>query len=208
MHVQIEHFRTRRMVAKRLTAVDFDDIRRLHLQPEVMKTLSVDDETLPDEASREELEHDLAHWEQHGFGLWVFRDREDGQFLGRGGLKLYQINDKDVVGLEYAVMVDHWNRGLATEMAQASLAMGFERLSFPEVSCWALPINYASLPRDGKGRFPLPGRSGLRRPAVPILPANRGRMDLETVPAGRLTADRHGRPKRRGWRGSTSRSDG
>ncbi|HWT80022.1 MAG TPA: GNAT family N-acetyltransferase, partial [Candidatus Methylomirabilis sp.] len=59
--------------------------------------------------------------------------------------KLYQIYNQDVVGLDYAVMVDHWNRGLATEMAQASLAMGFERLSFPEVSCWALPINYASL---------------------------------------------------------------
>ena len=141
----IERFWTRRMVAEQLTAVDFQDVRRLHLQPEVMMTLSVDDETLPDEATQEELEHDLAHWEQHGFGLWVFRDREDGQFLGRGGLKWYQINDKDVVGLEYAVMVDHWNRGLATEMAQASLAMGFERLSFPEVSCWALPINYASL---------------------------------------------------------------
>src|SRR5271157_4135249 len=101
---RIEHFTTRRMIAERVTLGDFEDTRRLHLQPEVMKTLSVDDETLPDEASREELEHDVAHWEQHGFGPWIFRDRKDGQFLGRGGLKWYRINDKDVVGLEYAVM--------------------------------------------------------------------------------------------------------
>ncbi len=145
VNAHIEHVTTRRMVAERITVGDFEDIRQLHLQPEVMKTLSVDDETLPDKAAHEELEHDVAHWEQHGFGPWVFRDREDGQFLGRGGLKWYQINDKDVVGLAYAVMVDHWNRGLATEMAQASLAMGFERLNLPEVGCWALPINYASL---------------------------------------------------------------
>lgn len=144
-NAQIEHFRTWRMVAERLTAGDFEDIRRLHLQPEVIMTLSVDCETLPDKATHEELEHDVAHWEQHGFGLWVFRDIKDGQFLGRGGLKWYRINDKDVVGLDYAVMFGHWNRGLATEMAQCSLAMGFERLSFPEVDCWALPINYASL---------------------------------------------------------------
>ncbi len=142
---KLEHFTTRRMVAERLTAVNFDDVRRLHLQPEVMKTLTVDGQTLTDKATHEELEHDVAHWEQHGFGPWVFRDREDGQFLGRAGLKLYRINDKDVVGLAYAVMDDHWNRGLATEMAQASLLVGFERLCFPEVSCWALPINYASL---------------------------------------------------------------
>ena len=145
VNANVEHFRTRRMVAERLTAGDFDDVRRLHLQPEVMKTLSVDGQTLPEKAAHEELEHDMAHWEQHGFGLWVFRDKEGGEFLGRGGLKWYQINDKDVVGLVYAVMVDHWNRGLATEMAHASLVMGFERLCFPEVSCWALPINYASL---------------------------------------------------------------
>ena len=44
------------MVAKRVTVGDFDDIRRLHLQPEVMMTLSVDDETLPDEATHEGIE--------------------------------------------------------------------------------------------------------------------------------------------------------
>ena len=141
----IEHFTTPRMVAERITAGDFEHVRRLHLQPEVMKTLTVDGETLPDEATREELEQDVAHWQQHGFGLWIFRDKKDGQFLGRGGLKSYQVNDKDVVGLGYAVMLDHWNRGLATEMARASLTMGFERLGFPEVGCWALPVNFASL---------------------------------------------------------------
>ncbi len=145
VNLKIEHFRTRRMVAERLTAGDFEDIRRLHLQPEVMMTLSVDCETLPDKAIHEELDHDVAHWEQHGFGLWVFRDIKDAQFLGRGGLKWYRINDKDVVALDYAVTFDHWNRGLATEIAQASLTIGFDRLSFPEISCWALPINYASL---------------------------------------------------------------
>ncbi len=142
--VGIEQFTTRRMVAKRLTAGDFEHIRRLHLQPQVMKTLSVDGQTLTEQATREEIEHDEAHWERHGFGLWIFRDRKNGEFLGRGGLKWYWINDEDVVGLAYSVMDDHWNRGLATEMAQASLAMGFLRLGFPQVSCWTLPINYAS----------------------------------------------------------------
>jgi RimJ/RimL family protein N-acetyltransferase len=48
------------------------------------------------------------------------------------------------VGLSYAVVFDHWNRGLATEMAQASLGVGFNQLAFQQIDCWTLPINFAS----------------------------------------------------------------
>jgi len=66
---KIEHFTTRRMVAERITPGDREDVRRLPLPPQVMRILPVDDETLPVEAVRKELEHDLAHhWQQHGFG--------------------------------------------------------------------------------------------------------------------------------------------
>ena len=184
VNAQIEHFRTWRMVAERLTAGDFEDIRRLHLQPEVIMTLSVDCETLPDKATHEELEHDVAHWEQHGFGLWVFRDIKDGQFLGRGGLKWYRINDKDVVGLDYAVMFGHWNRGLATEMAQCQPGDGFRTAQLPGSRLLGTADQLRLAAGDGKSRVSLPGRLGLRRPAVPFLPANSGRMETETGPTG------------------------
>ena len=65
-------------------------------------------------------------------------------FIGRGGLKVYQIDGKDVVGLAYAVMPDYWNQGFATEMGQASLEVGFERLGLAEIASWTLPTNLAS----------------------------------------------------------------
>jgi [ribosomal protein S5]-alanine N-acetyltransferase len=67
-----------------------------------------------------------------------------GQLSGRGGLKIYQIDGKDVVGLAYAVLSDHWNQGFATEMGQLSLEVGFGRLHVPEVASWTLPNNLAS----------------------------------------------------------------
>ena len=87
---------------------------------------------------------ELDHWQQHGFGLWVFHRKKDGQFIGRAGLKTYQIDGKDIIGLAYAVMPDYWNRGFATEMAQASLDVGFGHLGFPEIGSWTLPDNLAS----------------------------------------------------------------
>jgi [ribosomal protein S5]-alanine N-acetyltransferase len=59
-------------------------------------------------------------------------------------LKIHQINGKDIVGLAYAVMSDYWNQGFATEMAWASLDVGFRRLGFPEIASWTLPANLAS----------------------------------------------------------------
>ena len=95
-----------------------------------MKTLSADGKVMTEEATRKHLQRCSDHWDQHGFGLWVFRDKTDGQFIGRGGLMTYQIDGKDVVGLAYAVMSDHWNLGFATEMAEASLAVWFVSLGW------------------------------------------------------------------------------
>lgn len=86
----------------------------------------------------------MDHWNQHGFGLWVFCGKSDGIFIGRGALKKYRIDGGEVVGLAYAVVSDAWNQGFAMEMAEASLDVGFGQLGFPEIASWTLPVNLAS----------------------------------------------------------------
>ena len=56
----------------------------------------------------------------------------------------YQIDGEDVVGLAYAVMSGYWNQGFATEIVEASLRFGFERLGLSEIGSWTWPINLAS----------------------------------------------------------------
>jgi [ribosomal protein S5]-alanine N-acetyltransferase len=135
---------TSRLLAEAMVLSHFAEIHRLHSDPLVMKTLSADGKPLSEEVTSESIRQAVEHWQQHGFGLWVFRRRSDGVFIGRGGLKTYQMDGKDVVSLAYAVMRDHWNQGFATEMARASLDVGFGRLSLPEIGSWTLPINLAS----------------------------------------------------------------
>jgi ribosomal-protein-alanine N-acetyltransferase len=143
-----ETLHTGRLIGRRLRAADFDDLARMHQDPRVMATLAPagapNGGLLSDDETRQYLRRNLEHWDRHGYGLWLFRDRADGRFVGRGGLKHTSVDGKDEVELAYAVMADYWGRGLATEMAEAILAVGFERLGLSEVACFTLTTNRAS----------------------------------------------------------------
>jgi RimJ/RimL family protein N-acetyltransferase len=135
---------TARLLAEAITPLHFHELHRLHSDPQVMKTLSADAKPLSEAATREQIEQHVDHWRQHGFGFWIFCRKSDGAFIGRGGLKTYQVDGQEVVGLAYAVLSNYWNKGFATEMARASLDVGFGHLGFPEIGSWTLPINLAS----------------------------------------------------------------
>lgn len=144
MSRSLDLIQTGRLVGEAATLGHLDDLKRLHRDPEVMRTLSADGQVMPDEETHARLQRQVEHWERHGFGLWMFRLRAEGGFVGRGGLQWFEIEGERCVGLAYAVVSEHWRRGFATEMAEASLAVGFERLGFPTIATWTLPHNRAS----------------------------------------------------------------
>ena len=69
---------TRRLVGERLRPSDLGDLRGLHQDPGVMATLSADGEVAPEGHTLEHLRGGLEHWERHGYGTWMFRDRAGG----------------------------------------------------------------------------------------------------------------------------------
>jgi ribosomal-protein-alanine N-acetyltransferase len=135
---------TPRLSAEAITPSHFADLSRLLTDPLVMKTLASAGKPLEEEAIQKLVDEQVEHWRRNGFGFWVFHCRDDGRFVGRGGLKIYQIDGHAVIGIAYAIMSEHWGHGFATEIARASLEAGFEQLNFPEIACWTLPINRAS----------------------------------------------------------------
>ncbi len=120
----------------------------MHRDPGVMATLAPagapNGGVLSDEETRRFLHRHLDHWDRHGYGLWVFRDREDGRFVGRAGLHNANVGGEDEVELAYALMAEFWSRGLATEMAEGILTVAFEQLRLTEVVCFTLTTNRAS----------------------------------------------------------------
>jgi RimJ/RimL family protein N-acetyltransferase len=137
----IHTFRTDRLIAGRLRVEDLDDLCRLHQDPRVMATLGG---LRSDAQTQQFLRDNLRHWDQHGYGLWMFRTHMDGRFVGRGGLRNVHVGGHDEVELAYALMAAFWGSGLATEMAQAILTVAFEHLSVTDIVAFTLATNRAS----------------------------------------------------------------
>lgn len=132
---------TPRLIATRLSPDDFDMLCALHRDPDVMATLGG---VRSDERTRIYLTRNLEHWAEHGFGLWMFRDRSTGAFVGRGGLRHVVLEGQSEIEVTYALAREAWGKGFATEMATASLDVGFRRLSLRDVVAFAEPDNLAS----------------------------------------------------------------
>lgn len=90
------------------------------------------------------LRQSLAHWQQNGFGSWVFRHRETGEAIGSAGLRRVQIESRDEVEIGYRVAAAWWGRGIATEMASALIAVARDRLELEDIVAFTLPDNLAS----------------------------------------------------------------
>lgn len=90
------------------------------------------------------FERDLAHWDRHGFGQWWWRLGEDGELVARGGLQWTMVGGEAAIEVGWAVQPQRWNSGIATELAEASIEVGFERLGLDSIVAYTLASNAAS----------------------------------------------------------------
>jgi ribosomal-protein-alanine N-acetyltransferase len=113
----------------------------MHRDPQMMKTLGG---LRSEEQTREYLQVNLDHWERHGFGLWLLREAECSAVVGRSAIRHVDIEGQPEVELAYALLPNHWRRGLATEVARAMLELAFSELRLRELVAFSLPDNVAS----------------------------------------------------------------
>jgi ribosomal-protein-alanine N-acetyltransferase len=137
----LDAIQTPRLVLQRMRAEDLDELVRMHTDAQVMATLG--GVRSPAETV-EWLGRHLEHWRQHGFGLWMVRERQTGRFAGRGGLHHVTIDDHDEVEVGYSFLAEFWGCGLATELARESVRVAFAVLHLPELVCFTMPTNRAS----------------------------------------------------------------
>jgi RimJ/RimL family protein N-acetyltransferase len=122
-----------------------EELEPLMLDPRVWRTLQDPGEPAPTPAAlRDNTERKHAHWEIHGFGQWLLRDRSDGLAVGRGGLQYTEVTGTREVEIGWAVLPARWGSGFATELAQVSIEVAFERLGLDAVIAYTQPDNFAS----------------------------------------------------------------
>jgi RimJ/RimL family protein N-acetyltransferase len=137
----IDSFSTPRLLAERLTAAHWLDLRRMDENEQFMALLG----GVRDKAGTVAyLEMNVKHWADHGFGMWMLRDAVSSAFIGRAILRHLDVEGVDEVEVGYGFMPDYWGRGLATEIANACLRIGFDRLALPSMVAITTPPNLAS----------------------------------------------------------------
>jgi RimJ/RimL family protein N-acetyltransferase len=131
---------TDRLLLRHFRLDDLDDLARLFSDPEVMRYVGNGQPINRDESDRA-LRSIIKHWQGHGFGRWAVLDKVSKQFLGFGGLRSLF----DTPEIVYHFAKASWGKGLATELARASLRFGFEDRKFRRIVAVAKPENHASV---------------------------------------------------------------
>ena len=136
---------TTRLRGLPLSETDFADLYDLTRDERVLAAFGAEPGTAAEDAreAHEFLDRKLAHWRQHGFGIWMFRDH-DGAFVGRCGIHHWTLDGSEEVELGYIVRPELWRSGYATEMGAAVVAHAFSALRLPALVGFTRPDNLPS----------------------------------------------------------------
>ena len=137
----MDSFSTARLRAERVSAAHWLDLRRMDENEQFMALLGGVRDTAGTVAY---LEMNVKHWTDHGFGMWVLRDAATAAIIGRAILRHLDVEGVDEVEVGYGFLPEYWGRGLATEIAQACVRIGFDRLDLPSLVAITTPPNLAS----------------------------------------------------------------
>ena len=147
---------TERLVLRRVTAADVDNLLALDGDPEVMRYLEprvktralIETEVLPLFLGR--------HQRHPGFGRWAADARDGGDFVGWFGLRPVQPSEAAMVDwpdappgsgvaeIGYRLRRSAWGRGYATEGARALVHRAFTELGVREVVATTMTVNTRS----------------------------------------------------------------
>lgn len=130
---------TERLILRPLTVEDLEDFMELQDQPEVAwGTTSYTREQALRRLGANELE-----WSERGHGLMAIRERGTDRFLGRLGLRYWPQFDEVEAG--WALRVEDWGHGYATEAGRAVVRWGFAHLPLDYITAMIMPENSRSL---------------------------------------------------------------
>jgi [ribosomal protein S5]-alanine N-acetyltransferase len=120
---------------------DVDALYRILQEPEILKYFPPTVFTL--EKTQRYIQHQLQHWQVHGYGHWAVMIKTDSQVVGWDGLEYLPETDE----VEVAYLLSHrvWGCGYATEAARAAVNFGFGNANLPSIIGLVHPENTGSI---------------------------------------------------------------
>jgi len=132
---------TDRLRLRHFTPQDLDSLAALHRDPEVTRFIG-GIKTV--EQTRQRLLGWLEAYERYGFSKWAVILRSTGEFIGRCGLSVEQIEGTSERELGWTFARAHWGQGYATEAAAGAMQHCFRVLGHNRLISLIHPQNLAS----------------------------------------------------------------
>jgi RimJ/RimL family protein N-acetyltransferase len=117
---------TERLTLRGWRPDDLDVLAAMNGDPEVMRYI-MDGSVRGREQSAVGLRKMMAHWDEHGYGLFAVEVRETGELIGWAGLAVPEFLPEVMPAVEIGWRFGRrfWGQGYATEAAAAALWFGF-----------------------------------------------------------------------------------
>jgi len=136
---------TDRLVLRRFTSADADNLVNLDADPEVMRFVTGGMPTSREEIQNEVLPAFLGYYQRYeGYGFWAAIERTTGEFLGWFHFRPRQDSPPGQVELGYRLCKSAWGKGYATEGSRALIRKGFTEFGVQRVVAEAMAVNIAS----------------------------------------------------------------
>jgi RimJ/RimL family protein N-acetyltransferase len=142
VHVFLE---TERLILRRFTTDDVDNLVELDSDPEVMFYVTGGRPTTRQEVVQEILPAFLEYYRRPGgYGFWAVVEKATGDFLGWFHFRSGAAHPESEPELGYRLRRSAWGNGYATEGAIALIRKGFEELGVRRVVAETMAVHTGS----------------------------------------------------------------
>src|ERR1700719_3891572 len=142
---------TDRLVLRRFTMADADNLVHLDADPDVMRFVTGGIPTSREEIQDEVLPAFLGYYQRYeGYGFWAAIEKATGEFLGWFHFRPGPDADPGEAELGYRLRKSAWGKGYATEGSRALVRKGFTESGVQRVVAEPMAVNQ------------VPGRAGQR----------------------------------------------
>jgi RimJ/RimL family protein N-acetyltransferase len=136
---------TQRLVLRRFTMADVDNLVSLDADPGVMHFVTGGIPTARGEIENELLPGFLGYYEQfEGYGFWAAIEKATGEFLGWFHFRPREQAGPDEAELGYRLRKSAWGKGYATEGSRALISKGFTDFGVQRVVAETMVAHAAS----------------------------------------------------------------
>lgn len=132
---------TQRLYLREMTPEDAENLYRLNLDWENIKYTG--DKPFESIEEAKQFLENYTPYNVYGFGRWAVIDKVTEVFLGWCGLKYTPESDEYDIG--FRLFKEHWNKGIASEAAQACIDYGISRLGLTRIIGRAMSENIGSI---------------------------------------------------------------